>query len=75
MRVFLITALVLIISKTSHACSVCFVNSPDSKQADALQNAVLLMLYVLVGMMVLFGTFFINFARRSHALENRAEKQ
>jgi hypothetical protein len=64
MRQAFLTLLILGIPRLALACPVCF-GQNDSPQAKAMNAGILLMLVVVIGMMVAFGTFFISLVRRA----------
>ncbi len=60
---FFLSAFVL--PRVAEACSVCFGN-PDSPHTQGVQNAVWLLLAVIVSVLVALSTFFIQCIRRSN---------
>jgi len=58
----------LFMSKSTQACSVCFIGDSNPLQSRALEMGMLLLLAVLAIILGLFATFFIKFAKREKQL-------
>lgn len=68
MRTALLTLLILAAPRLAVACPVCF-GENDSPLAKAMNTGIALMLVVVGGMMVAFGSFFIALVRRARLPE------
>ncbi|MCA9406941.1 MAG: hypothetical protein KC684_10410 [Candidatus Omnitrophica bacterium] len=65
MKKFLVFAILLTISKTASACSICFYGDSDDPMNKGLRAGILLLLAVLSVLMVLFIKFFLGLKKRA----------
>jgi len=71
MRTTFLTFTLLAVPRLALACPVCFGDN-DSPMAVAMNNGILAMLIVVVGMLGAFATFFIYLIRRGNQIERSA---
>lgn len=64
----LLTAILILLPNIANACSMCFFGDPEQPMNKGLEAGILTLLVILVGIFILFITFFLNFIRRSKAL-------
>jgi hypothetical protein len=68
MRTTLLTLVLLGAPRAALACPVCFGES-DAPLAKAMNAGIMLMLVVVAGVMVAFGSFFVSLVRRARVAE------
>jgi hypothetical protein len=71
MRNTLMTLLVFAVPRLALACPVCF-GQNDSPLSTAMNNGIILMLAVVVGVLACFASFFIHLMRRARLTEQTA---
>ncbi len=68
-----VTLLLLLMTGVAHACPVCY-GASDSAMAGGVNNAVFLMLGIIVVVQIGFAALFWTFWRRAKEIRQRREK-